>query len=234
MSDLISKKKEKELIRLYPKMEDQDIAKILGVSEWVVRKKANDLGLVKEPDQGQISKEITDWLIDFYPSYRNDDISKMFSMSKSEIEHAAFRLGLRKNKDYFGTIQVTDEERILIKQWNDEYEFSSSANSRGNYVLGKILNYLFPMCSLYPEHPIGQLRIDWYVKERMIGFEFQGVQHEQFNAFHFETKYDFIKAQNRDFEKSYLCESVGISLVHIYHDENLSISLIKEKIADIT
>lgn len=232
MTTMLSKKKEKELIRLYPHTEDRDIAKLLSVSEWVIKRKAEELGLEKENVSGDKEQDISRWLMELYPSLSNEELSERLEIGKSEIEHRAFRMGLRKEAKYFSHITILKEERDFLDRIYENYTFSPSSNSRGNDMLRHILSELYPMFTVIPEYPIGGLRIDWFVKELKLGFEFQGIQHEQFNTFHFETKHDFIKAQNRDFEKSHLCERMGIALVHIYHDEDLSVSLVREKIKD--
>jgi uncharacterized beta-barrel protein YwiB (DUF1934 family) len=66
-----------------------------------------------------------------------------------------------------------------------------------------------------------------------LGFEFQGIQHTEYNNFHFKTKDDFYRAQARDYKKSEMCESLGIAMVYIHHNEDFSIALIREKINDV-
>lgn len=228
----LSKKKERQLTKMYPSTDDKDIARILGVSEWMVRKVAAEKQLEKE-DETQWYKTHVDRLIHMYPDMPNAIIAVELLKTKLEVEHQAFRLGLKKNESYFANIDSNDEERDLVKEWNDGYDSKKHGSSKGNYLLGLILDHMYPRYSIVPEQPIANLRIDWFIKELKIGFEFQGKQHVEFNRFHFETKHDFIRAQNRDYDKSYMCERMGIAIVYFYHDEDLSIDLVRAKIREV-
>jgi hypothetical protein len=228
----LSKKKERQLEKMYPNTDDKDIARILGISEWLVRKKAAELELEKETSEGLSATQI-DFLVNHYSFHDNAVVAERLGISKAEVEHQAFRMGLQKNENFFRNILITYEEEQLVKQWNNEYTKAEHGSSKGNYVLGKILHHIYPNYTLTPELPMGGLFIDWFIKELKIGFEVQGSQHEEFNNFHYETKYDFIKAQSRDYDKSFMCEKSGIGIVYLYHDEKLSIPLIKAKVAEI-
>lgn len=228
----LSKKKERQLIKMYPSTENADIARILGISEWIVRKVAAENELEKQEEKGW-SKNDIDMLIQWYPIHHNSIVAIELLKTKLQVEHQAFRLGLQKNKEYFGNIYSSDEERIMVKQWSDGYDSKIHGSSKGNYVLGRILDFIYPMYQVNTEEPIGGLRIDLYIKDLKIGFEYDGKQHKEFNSFHFETQYDFIKAQNRDYEKSFMCEKMGIAIVRFAHDEQLSVGLVKAKIREI-
>jgi hypothetical protein len=238
----LSKKKERELIRLYPTTDESDIARILSISIWIVRKTAADLSLEKT--------DPTDWTqIDYFllsenfRSMSNEELSKALKRPKAVIDHHAFRMGMRKSDAFWSNISITKEEKELLDQWNEEYDnkkynadmenYGNVFNSRGNYVLGKILRHIFPMHTLIPEYPIGGLRIDWVIKGLQLGFEYDGIQHSEFNPFFHETKADFERAKIRDYDKSYMCEKIGLGLVRVYHNEDLTISLVKAKINEV-
>ncbi len=228
---MLSKNKERKLVELYPHTDDADIAKILGTSLWVVRKKAEEMGLEKER-AAEWSRVQVEYLVRNYKNFSNAVLSEELGKSKLEIEHFAFRMGLSKNPVFFVNIVNTPEETELIKQWNAEYNKQDFGYSRGNYVLGKILEHLFPYSTVTPEYPIGNLRLDFYIHRVSLGFEFDGIQHREFNNHFYETKADFIKAQNRDYRKSELCESMGIAIVRIADNEKLSFGLVKKKIEE--
>jgi very-short-patch-repair endonuclease len=227
-----SKKKERQLVELYPTTDDHDIARLLKLSVGFVRKKAEELGLEKEEPNDWTPHEIK-LLMQLYSSTPNERISEIIGRSKMEIDHFAFRMGLSKSKDFFSNIAITSEEKELLKQWNDEYSNAEHGNSRGNFVLGKILEHMFPLSQIHPEYPIGGLRLDFYLPMLSLGFEFDGIQHKEYNSFFYKTKADFHRAQNRDYDKSELCESLGIAIVRFDHDEVLSISLVRAKIDEV-
>lgn len=227
-----SKKKERMLKNMYGIIEDDKLKRILGMSNWLFENKIKELGLVKETVVEIDSVNIF-LLIKDYKEMPNALLSNKLGIPKMIVEHNAFRLGLRKKDSYWANIFITAAESDMIEQWNTEYDHTIHGGSRGNYVLGKALKQMFPMHNIQPEYPIGGLRLDYYMSDMKIGFEYQGIQHEQFNNFHFATKDDFRKAQNRDYEKSSMCEAMGIPIVYIYHDESLTMSLLMAKISEV-
>jgi very-short-patch-repair endonuclease len=229
---MLSKNKERKLVALYPFTDDEVIAKQLGVGLWVIRKKAEELGLEKE-DADEWTRVEIDYLVRNYKHFSNEVLSEEIGKSKMEVEHFAFRMGLSKNPDFFSNIIVTDEEKELVKEWGDEYSKQENGSSRGNFILGKILEIVFPMSQIVSEHPIGGLRLDFYIPRMELGFEFDGVQHKEHNSFFYETKADFHKAQNRDYQKSDMCQQMGIAIVRFGHDESLSVSLVRAKINEV-
>ena len=229
---MLSKNKERKLIEMYPLIDNVTIAKMLGTSIWVIKKKAEELGLKKEAVEEWIDQDI-DYLMENYSSKHNQDLSVFLGRTKMEIDHFAFRMGLSKNKDFFSGVTISEEEKVTLKEWSSQYNRAEHGSSRGNFILGKILEVIFPMSQVYPEHPIGNLRLDLYVPRMCVGFEFQGVQHTEYNNFHYKTKADFFRAQVRDYKKSETCELLGIPVVYVSHDEELSISLIRAKLEQV-
>jgi very-short-patch-repair endonuclease len=228
-----SKNKERKFSKIYPTMTDEDVAKILRMPIGFVKRKAEELSLEKvEYDEEEWATRDIEILQAMYPTTRNRDLSKLLGKELHKIEHFAYRLGLRKTSSYSQKFYGNDNSE-LVRQWEEEYEKSEHGSSKGNYVLGKILNHLYPNHKLFDEEPIGKLRIDWYMPEFKLAFEFQGLQHTQHVEFFHKTKYDFNRAQERDYDKSKMCEQLGISLIAIYHDEELSIALIKGKIDEV-
>jgi hypothetical protein len=227
-----SKKKERQLESLYPNTDDIDVAKVLGLSVAFVRKKAKELGLEKQEVDQWTSADMK-ILEGLYPSKHNDQLSVIFGKSKMEIEHFAFRMGLSKNKDFFSNILITEEEKALLKEWEDAYSSKKMGNSKGNYMLKKILKHMFSLSKIHTEHPVGGLRLDLFLPSLNLAFEYQGIQHTEYNNFHYSSKADFHRAQARDYKKSEIAEAMGISIVYVYHYEKLSIALVNAKIDEI-
>lgn len=77
------------------------------------------------------------------------------------------------------------------------------------------------------------LELDCYIPDSRIAFEYDGKQHfELIKHFHKEEQ-DFKDLQKRDKEKDRLCKELGIKLIRIKYDEEISEDLIKEKLLDL-
>jgi hypothetical protein len=228
----LSKNKERKLVELYPNTDDIDIAKILGISIWLIKNKASELSLEKNLKSNAWSEEEISHIIQYYSHCGNSRLSEELGKSKMEIEHYAFRLGLSKDADFYSFLSISPEEKKLVDNWSNEYS-KELGSSRGNFVLERILYYIFPFSQIKPEYPVGSLRLDFYLPTLGLGFEFQGIQHKEHNHHFYESERDFLKAQERDYKKSELCEQMNIPIVYLYHDEKLSIPLVKAKIDDL-
>lgn len=79
------------------------------------------------------------------------------------------------------------------------------------------LERLFPGLAIYQEMPCfgSRLRIDFYIHELKLAFEYDGRQHEVYDPFFHGSKAGFMEAKNRDLEKKLWCEKNTIRLVRI-------------------
>lgn len=64
------------------------------------------------------------------------------------------------------------------------------------------------------------LRADFYIPNRNLIVEVHGEQHFRFNAFHFDTKLAFFKAQARDRSKAEWCKLNEIRLIQLNYNED--------------
>ena len=89
--------------------------------------------------------------------------------------------------------------------------------SQGSFMLVKKLESIFPGLVIYQEMPCfgSRLKIDFYIHELKLAFEFDGLQHEKYNPFFHGTKKSFMESKNRDLEKELWCEKNGIRLVRV-------------------
>jgi hypothetical protein len=74
-----------------------------------------------------------------------------------------------------------------------------------------------------------RLELDVYIPKLKLGFEYQGIQHFKPIDF-FGGKETFLEQVKRDKIKKQLCHDNKVELIEIYYDEELSLSLIKNKI----
>lgn len=76
----------------------------------------------------------------------------------------------------------------------------------------------------------GRLELDIYIPELKLAFEYNGIQHYEFNSFFQKTEEDFKALQYRDRCKKRICKLKGITLIRIRYDEKLSEQLVLTKI----
>jgi len=208
---------------------DEEIALMLNKTVDGVREKISELGLQRE--SGWTNSQL-DILERFYAFTPNEEIAKSVNKSKMRVEHMAFRMGLRKNRTFYASLTDTDEELLLIKEAAARYHKSMNC-SRGHYLVGVILSYLYPTFIKVEEEPIGGLRLDWYIPELRLAFEFDGVQHFEYSEFFHRNKFEFQRAQDRDYQKSFLCEQEGIAIVRFAYDEDLTPALVRAKVEEV-
>lgn len=227
-----SKNIEKKFKRIYPHNTDEEVAKIMRLPFGFVVRKAYELGLEKaEPAKREWSEQELKFVQKMYPNFTNQFIAENLNVSKMQVGHIAYRLGLRKSKEYM-TRYVVHDTNNLVSEWSNEWN-NTMMVSKGHYVTYKILQHLYPYYRIAQEEPIGNLRIDLYIPDMGLAIEYHGIQHSKFNAFFHETKMDFAKGQDNDIAKSEMLESQEIALIPIYHDEELSIGLIRQKINEV-
>ena len=81
------------------------------------------------------------------------------------------------------------------------------------------------------EHHVGEgLRLDYFLPRLMIGFEFQGRQHETYVAHFHKDRKGFLDSQKRDLRKKDLCKEQKITLVCVGYNEELDRELILDKL----
>ena len=89
--------------------------------------------------------------------------------------------------------------------------------SKGQKELGRRLVNLFPNMTIYEELPCfgTRMRLDFYIHDLKIAFEFDGDQHETYNPFFHGTKRNFIEQKYRDYNKAEWCTANSIRLVRV-------------------
>lgn len=100
-------------------------------------------------------------------------------------------------------------------------------------ILYKLVKEIFPKSEVihhYRGSELEGLEIDVFVKDKKIGFEYNGLQHYK-PIKHFGGNESLKKTKERDKRKLELCESLGIELHVIKYDENISKKLIKSRIS---
>jgi hypothetical protein len=102
-------------------------------------------------------------------------------------------------------------------------------------IIFKIVKEIFPNSEVihhYRGKELEGLEIDVYIKDKKIGFEYNGIQHYKPIKF-FGGKKSFEKTKKRDQRKIELCEQLGINLLIVKYDEVVSKQLIKSKLSSL-
>jgi len=104
--------------------------------------------------------------------------------------------------------------------------------SRGGVKLKSILSKIFPTVSIKEEFHVGErLRLDFYMAEPYnLGFEFDGIQHKKLTSHLHQSDKDFEDGKLRDIRKQELCVGRGINLIRIAYHEDMTVSLVQDKI----
>jgi hypothetical protein len=102
--------------------------------------------------------------------------------------------------------------------------------SRAATCLYNLLREYFPGKKIISEYTFSNnLRLDFYIPELNVAFEFDGQQHSTYNNHFYKTKSDFYLAQNRDEQKEYICKQLGIKLIRFTEGEELSLKAIDKR-----
>ena len=137
-----------------------------------------------------------------------------------EIEKECGKL-FRKNKNYVENL-VRGEfgYKPIGEMWVNET------------ILYKLVKEMFPKSVVihhYRGSELEGLEIDVFIKDKKIGFEYNGLQHYK-PIKHFGGEKSLKKTKERDKRKIELCESLGIELHIIKYDETISKNLIKSRL----
>jgi hypothetical protein len=222
---------ERKFVKLYPHNTDEEVAKILKMPYSMVQRKAEELGLKKEePSKREWTAEELKYISKVYADTPNEILAEQFGCDKWQVEHVAYRIELRKDKSYFN---VSDDDNDLIKQWTKQHHEGGYNCSLGHFLTYNCLKHIFPYQKIEEEVPVGRLWVDILLPHLNIAVEVHGNQHSEFNPFFHKTIQDFSKGQENDWQKSEMLESQNISLFVVYHDEKISINLIKKKLEEI-
>lgn len=215
-------------------MSDTELAKVMKLGLSFVRAKADELGLEKDEDKSvPFTLGDIDYVEVMYQTKSPKEIGLALGRSSAEIEYLAQSQMIRKPKEYYQEIAKNDPNIDIVKQWEKEYSQKEMGCSKGHYLVGKILKALYPHLEHKDEVPIGKLRLDWFTPQLGIAFEFHGLQHESHVKFFHKTELEFKDAIKRDHDKIEMCKSLGVTIIRIYHDEPITIDVLKKKISEV-
>jgi very-short-patch-repair endonuclease len=102
--------------------------------------------------------------------------------------------------------------------------------SCGEEKLLELLREFFPGQTILREYAFSNgMRMDFYLPEENLVFEYDGRQHFEYISHFHGSKSNFYYQQNRDIEKEYICNKCGINVIRFNYKEKLTFDLLKEK-----
>lgn len=100
-----------------------------------------------------------------------------------------------------------------------------------NRLRTQLLSIFGDASRIEPEYQVGEsLRLDYYLPDYKLGFEYHGIQHKQFVEHFHGTAANFRDAQRRDRRKLELCSQQGITVIVFWDDEEVTTELISNRI----
>jgi hypothetical protein len=107
--------------------------------------------------------------------------------------------------------------------------------SQGSEKLLTIVKEVFPNQIIVLEHNIGEhnaLFLDIYLPQLLVAFEFDGQQHYTYNRFFHKNPERFLASKKRDKLKSTKCHELGIKLIRIKFDEEITRDLVLTRLKE--
>lgn len=107
--------------------------------------------------------------------------------------------------------------------------------SKGSDELLTIVKELFPNQRIDLEYNVadkGSLFLDIYLPRMGIAFEYDGIQHFEYNEHFHGSREVFLKARKRDNEKDELCKQKNIVLIRMRYDEEMTKATVMNKLLE--
>lgn len=114
-------------------------------------------------------------------------------------------------------MKFKDLDGNIVSKDIGRYKWTGRAASEGERSLGEKLRDLFPAITIYSQLPcVGtKLKLDYYIFDLKMAFEFDGRQHEELVVHYHGNKKGFERAQERDREKEEWCDINDITLIRV-------------------
>ena len=94
----------------------------------------------------------------------------------------------------------------------------SASRSFGQYNLGRQIQSIYSLAALLLEEfpiPETRLSLDFYMPHHKLEFEFEGIQHDEYNSHFHGDKAGFERQKERDGRKRLWCELNHITLIEV-------------------
>lgn len=215
---------------------------------WYVNKKHFEYGLAKKASQVP-DFPIREILFSVCPEevreVVDDDLSTQIDrccelLARNEEDYSTMEND-RAQQELNGLWEALEEQN---KQLGDlvenEVRQSFGYYKKGNRWTSETLLYQlikseFPMYEIQRHHRpdwLNGLELDIYLEEPAVGIEYQGIQHYE-PVDHWGGQEALEQRQQRDMKKQRFCEKQGVNLVEFRYDEDLSESVVIEKLTPV-
>lgn len=116
--------------------------------------------------------------------------------------------------------KTLNNKEVRLEILPSRYPVRSRTQSKsvGQYNLGRMIRSIYGMQALLLEEfpiPEERLFLDFYMPHHKLAFEFQGVQHDNFNKFFHGDKSGFERSRVRDQRKKEWCDINDITLIEV-------------------
>ena len=192
---------------------------------WYINKQSFEFG-VKPVSFQILENQCPDEL------FENVEIDKKSFLEKyGQIEET--ELILLKARDSVYQKETRKIRNIIENETRVKFGFKKVGEAWANEtLLYQIISQLYQDKKIYhhyrPEF-LEFLELDVYIPVLKLGFEYQGIQHFE-SVDHWGGKSALKRVKERDARKKHLCEKYGIRLIYCFYYEELTKSLIKNKI----
>jgi hypothetical protein len=97
----------------------------------------------------------------------------------------------------------------------------AACRSKIQHMVGKLIKKKYPLDPILEDVslPRSRLSLDFFLPQRRIAVEVQGVQHKEYTPFFHKTKSSFDDQLKRDEEKELFCELNNINLIYINNEQ---------------
>lgn len=192
---------------------------------WYINKQSFEYG-VKPVSFQILENECPDEL------FENVEIGKKGFLEKySQIKET--ELIMLKAQDSVYQKETIKIRNIIENECRAKFGFKKVGKSWANEtLLYQIISQLYQDKKIYRHYRpdfLEFLELDVYIPELKLGFEYQGVQHFK-SVEHWGGKSALKKVKERDARKKLLCEKNGIRLIYCFYYEELTKTLIRNKI----
>lgn len=201
---------------------------------WYINKQAFEWGI--EPISNRVLDECCP--IDILEEFKRTPQVESKPPNKRDKFYTKqrYQLFLQDQKHKYRDKQWRHIWRIIENEVRDKFGHKRVGEAwTSETILYYLVRSLFPTKEIlrhYRPRFLCNLELDIYIPDLRIGIEYQGYQH-YYPVKHWGGEARLKELQARDRRKCILCEKEGVRLIHFRYDEELSETMVKEKLKEV-